>query len=98
MHTVSIVIGVVLFVSAQISAFLATYELMELQHEVNERLPADERFEPLFWSFATRRKLRMLQRSVLPNSPRVRRARLFTVIGTALFVLAVLVLYVTFRH
>jgi hypothetical protein len=98
MHTVAIVIGAVLFVSAQISWFLATYELMELQHEVNERLPAAEQFEPMFWSFVTRQKFRALQRNILPNSPRPRRARLFTVIGSAFFVLAIGVLYATFRR
>jgi hypothetical protein len=98
MHTLAIVVGVVFFVAGQISLFLATYERMELQHDVNARLPLDENFEPMFWSFLTRRKFRALQRNVLPNSPRVRRARLFTAIGTVFLVLAVSVLYAMFRR
>ena|ERR1700721_2874750 len=98
MLTLAIVIGVVFFVAGQISFFLATYEHMELQHELNARLPLDEKFEPMFWSFFTRQKVRALQRNVLPNSPRARRARLFTTLGTVFFVLAVSVLYATFRR
>src|ERR1700680_3458984 len=98
MHTLTIVVGVVFFVLGQISFFLATYEHMELQHEGNARMPLDEKFEPLFWSFLTRRKFRALQRNVLPNSPRVRRAKLFTTIGAVFFVLAVSLLYATLRR
>jgi len=69
MRILSIVVGVVFFVLGQISFFLATYELMELQHEVNARLPLGEKLEPIFWSILARGKLRALQ-SVLPNSPK----------------------------
>src|SRR5579864_748978 len=98
MHTLIIVVGVVFFVLGQISFFLATYEHMELQHEINARMPVDEKFEPMFCSFLTRRKFRALQRDVLPNSPRLRRARLFTRVGTVFFVVAVSVLYAAFRR
>jgi hypothetical protein len=98
MRILSIVVGVVFFVLGQISFFLATYELMELQHEVNARLPLGEKFEPIFWSILTRGELRALQGSVLPNSPRIRRARLFTTGGAVFFVLAASVLYTTLRR
>lgn len=60
MHTLIIVVGVVFFLLGQTSFFLATYEHMELQHEINARLPVGEKFEPMFWSFLTRRKFRAL--------------------------------------
>jgi hypothetical protein len=98
MRTLAIAVGVAFFVLGQTSFFLATYEHMELQHEVNARLPLDEKFEPIFWSFLTRRRFRALQMRVLPSSPRVARARLFKKIGTVFFVLAISTLYVTFRR
>jgi hypothetical protein len=56
-------------------------QLLELQSEVNERLPQPDKFEPLFWSLGKLMQLRRLQRSLLPQSPRVGKAMRFGVIG-----------------
>ena len=54
--------------------FLSNHQYWELQFEVNDRLPSDQKFEPLFWTFATRLRFRQLQKRVLPDSPRPKRA------------------------
>jgi len=68
-----------------ICVFLANYQYWELQFEVNDRLPTNQKFEPLFWTPVTHVKFRQLQKRVLPNSTRPRRAWCFAVAGFCLF-------------
>jgi hypothetical protein len=69
-----------------IGHFIASsLQLLELQSEVNERLPQSDKFEPLFWSLGKRMQLRRLQRSLLPHSPRPGRAIRFGIIGAFSF-------------
>ena len=80
-----LIIGVVLMASGIACLFLANYQYWELRFEVNERLPAEQKFEPLFWTPVTHLEFRRLHRSVLPQSPRPRRALRFAIIGFSLF-------------
>ena len=80
-----LVIGVILAAGGVVCLFLANYEYWELQFEVNERLPESKKFEPLFWTLLTRMEFRRLHRTVLPESPRPRRALLFAIVGFVLF-------------
>jgi hypothetical protein len=92
-HAVAIVIGAVLMATG-IGHFIASsLQLLELQSEVNERLSESEKFEPLFWSFPQLMKLRRLQRVLLPQSPRVRKALRFGIIGLAVFISGVALLF-----
>jgi hypothetical protein len=85
MYIVAVVVGAALM-AAGVGHFIASsLQLLELQSEVNERLPQPDKFEPLFWSFGKRLQLRRLQRSLLPQSPRPGRAMRFGVIGACLF-------------
>jgi len=72
--------------AAGVGHFIAgSLQLLELQSEVNERLPQSDKFEPLFWSLGKRMQLRRLQRRLLPRSPRPGKAMRFGLIGACLF-------------
>ena len=85
MYIVAIVVGAALMATG-IGHFIASsLQWLELQSEVNERLPQSDKFEPLFWSLGKRMQLRRLQRSFLPQSPRPGKAIRFGIIGACLF-------------
>jgi hypothetical protein len=65
----------------------SSFQWIELQSEVNGQLPQPAKFERLFWSFYQLKQLRRLQRSLLPQSPRLRKAVRFHAIGFSLFFL-----------
>jgi hypothetical protein len=84
-YIVAIVVGAALMATG-IGHFIASsLQWLELQSEVNERLPQSDKFEPLFWSLGKRMQLRRLQRSLLPQSPRPGKAIRFGIIGGCLF-------------
>ena len=85
MHIVAIVVGAALMTTGVGHFIASSLQLLELQSEVNDRLPQLDKFEPLFWSLGNRMQLRRLQRSLLPLSPRPGRAMRFAVIGACLF-------------
>ena len=92
-HAVVIVVGAALM-AAGIGFFIATsLQLSELQFEVNGRLPEALKFEPLFWSFDRLMRLRDLQKTVLPQSPRPKKAMRFAAIGFSAFFLGVALLF-----
>lgn len=90
--TVRLIFGVALIAGGAICLFLANYQHWELQFEVNDRLPADQRFEPVFWTPMTSLKFRKIQKRVLPNSPRPRRGWCFAFAGFCLFLSGVAIL------
>ena len=87
-----LIFGVALIAGGVICLFLANYQHWELQFEVNDRLPSDQKLEPVFWTPMTRVKFRQLQKRVLPNSPRPRRAWCFALAGFCLLFLGVAIL------
>ena len=95
MTVTALIIGVVLAASGVVFLFLANHQYWELQFELNERLPEGQKFEPTFWTPQTRSRFRQLYRTVLPGSPRPRRARRFAIIGFCLFFSGIAVLVVT---
>jgi len=60
-------------------------QLLELQCEVNERLPENEKFEPMGWHLGTYLKFWKLHRQVLPESPRPKLILRLGIAGFSLF-------------
>jgi hypothetical protein len=84
-YTVALVIGAALMATGVGHLIASNLQLLELQSEINERLPQRDKFEPLFWSLPQLTQLRSLQRSLLPRSPRIGKAVRFGVIGACVF-------------
>jgi hypothetical protein len=80
-----LVLGVAMAATGVICLFLANHQYWELQSQVNDQLPADQKFEPIFWTLSTRQEFRRIQRRVLPNSSRPKRAWRFAVAGFCFF-------------
>ena len=94
MYTVAIVIGATLMATGIGHLIASGLQLLELQSEVNQRLPQSEKFESLFWTLGKRMQLRSLQKSLLPESARYGKAVRFGVIGfCALFSGAAMLLF-----
>jgi hypothetical protein len=91
-HVAAIVIGAVLMATGIGHLIASSFQLIELQSEVNEQLPRHEKFEPLFWSFFRLMRLGRLQQDVLPKSRRPRSAVRFEIIGFSLFFLGIALL------
>jgi len=86
------ILGVILMAAGVICVFLANYQYWELQFEVNDRLPSDQKVEPMFWTPVTDMKFRQLHKRILPDSARPRRAWRFAVAGFCLFFSGVAIL------
>jgi hypothetical protein len=90
--------GTILLVGALIFFILASDQYWQLQFELNDRLPEGEKFEPrswLSWPTGTWSGFRELQRRVLPNSSRPRKALQFALSGLVLFVSAIVILFLS---
>jgi hypothetical protein len=92
LHLSAIIAAVVLVVAAYACLFKSLSENLELQHEINAKLPPARKFEPLFWSFGTWEKFRELEKEVLPSSQRLKRARRFGWLFLLLFFCAIVFL------
>lgn len=86
MHIAAIAISVALCIAGYVYMFKAIKEEIEIQHEINLRLPDDQQFEPIFWSYWTWQKFRKLQNKLLPDDPRPQRLRKLHALGFALLV------------
>ena len=98
MHQLLIAIGTILLIGALVCFILSSDQYWQLQFELNARLPEGEKFEPRSWlSWPTGRwsRFRELQRRVLPDSPRLRRALQFAVSGLALFVSSIVIFFLS---
>jgi hypothetical protein len=84
-YTLAIVIGAALMATGVGHLIASTLQLVELQSEVNERLPQSDKFEPLFWTLGRQMQLRNLQKNLLPESPRFGKAVRFGAIGACVF-------------
>ena len=94
MHQVLYAVAILLFVGAQV-CFVSIIQLrLELQCEVNNKLPENEKFEPLWWHISTRREFRKLHRRVLPESPRPRLIRRLAIGGFALSLSSIVALLI----
>jgi len=81
MHTVAISIAIALGVAGYVYILKSIQEQLQIQHDINSKLPPDKQFEPTFWGFGARERFRRLQKELLPESPRPRRLRRFQLIG-----------------
>ena len=96
MHLAAVV-AAVLAVAGYVFLFKSLSEIFALQHEINAKLPPSRKFEPLFWWWGTREKLRELQKEVLPESPRLRRSRVFGLLFFRLIFSAIALLGISYR-
>ena len=97
-HLAAILVAAIVAVSAYVFLFKSLNEIFALQHEINAKLPLGRKFEPLFWSWGTREKLRRLQIELLPESQRLKRSRRFGLLFFLLFLLAITILGVGMRR
>ena len=85
MQTAKLIIGIVVAAAGIVCGFLANQQYWELRFEVNERLPDGQKFEPTFWTPVTHSKFRKLHRTVLPDSPRPKKALRYAIVAFGLF-------------
>src|SRR5262249_45921759 len=85
MNVAALIVGAILAASGIVCVFVANYQYWELHFEVNDRLPDSQKFDPQFWTPFTHLQFRRLERAVLPESPRPRRALKFAIVGFLLF-------------
>src|SRR5262249_55031676 len=90
-YMLAIVVGAVLMVIGVGYLIATSLQVQELLFEINERLPVADKFE-LPWSFPQRIQLRRLQGSLMPDSPRIGKARQFRTIGFAALISGVVLL------
>ena len=98
MHPLLIAIGTLLLVASLVCVVLASEQYWELQFELNDRLPKDEKFEPRSWLSLTTRnwtRFRELQRRVLPDSPRPRRFLRLALSGLGLLVCSIVIFFLS---
>lgn len=95
MHTTVIAVSVALCIAGYVFILRAINEQIQIQHEINLKLPAHKQFEPTFWGYGTHEKFRELQREFLPASPRPRRLRIFRLIGFGMLACGMLILLMT---
>jgi|ERR1035437_1584608 hypothetical protein len=69
-HVLTVVVAAVLMFVGVGCLIASSQQLVELQFEVNQRLPKQEQFEPLGWTIFSRMRLRELQKKLLPQSAR----------------------------
>ena len=84
-HVLTIVVGAVLMFVGVGCLIASNQQLLELQFEVNQRLPKQEQIEPLGWTIFTRMRLRELQKKLLPQSTRFQTHWRYAAIGFLAF-------------
>ena len=82
------IVGIVFFAAAVVCAMAANLQYMEMQCELNKRLPEGQKFEPLFWHIGMHMKFRKLRKEFLPESRRPRLIRRLCLAGLVCFVVA----------
>lgn len=92
MHVAAVVAGVLLLIAGYVCIFKSLSQTFRLQHEINARLPKDQQFEPVFWSFWTWQRLRQLEKQLLPVGPHPARLRTFRLLGVFLILSGLLLL------
>jgi len=98
MHSLLIATGTILLVGALVCLILVSDQYWQLQFELNDRLPEREKFEPrswLSWPTGSWSRFRELQRRVLPNSPRPRRALHLALSGLGLLVTSIVIFFLS---
>lgn len=78
-------VGAALMATGVALGIAANVQMMELQCEINAKLPEQEKFEPEYWTWFQYTRLRELQRAVLPASVRPKKVTRLAAIGVTLF-------------
>ena len=81
----AIVVGTVLMFVGVGCLIASNQQLVQLQFEVNQRLPKGEQFEPLGGTIFTRMRLRKLQKKLLPQNTRFQTHWRYAAIGFLAF-------------
>jgi len=97
LHIAAIAIAVLCGLGGYIYIFKSIQDQLNMQHDINLKLPPDRQFEPTFWNLGTWGKFRELQAELLPGDPRARRLLRFQVMGFTLLSLGVLLLLISFK-
>ena len=97
MHVAVIAICIGLCLAGYILIFKSIAQQLQIQHDINLKLPPDQKFEPTFWTFVSWQKFRELQKQLLPGDPRPRKLRKFQVMGFALLALGLLLLLIVLK-
>ena len=68
MHTTVIAVSVALCIAGYVFILRAINEQIQIQHEINLKLPADKQFEPTFWGMEHTRSLENCSASFCPRA------------------------------
>jgi hypothetical protein len=94
MRFVLFTFAAIFYVSAIVCVVAGASQGEELLCEVNERLPEDEKFWPVWWWPWTRYKFQKLHQRVLPESSRPKLIERLTVAGLCLGAAAIILVLV----
>src|SRR5215469_6503360 len=81
MHWVIGIAAAVLIISGYTFFFTGLSRQLQLQHDLNLKLPASQKFEPLFWTFGRWQEFRKLEAVHLPGSNRLRNIQMLSLSG-----------------
>ena len=84
-HVLTIVVGAVPMFVGVGCLIASNQQLVELQFEVNQRLPKQEQLEAMGWTIFTRMRLRELQKKLLPQNTRFQTQWRYVAIGFLAF-------------
>ena len=73
-----LVIGAVAFACALACALIASFAVFEMVDKVNERLPVEQQFAPLWWYWSKSRRLAAEYKRLFPDGNLWRRYRVLT--------------------
>jgi hypothetical protein len=76
-----ITFGVVFLAAGAICVLLTSLKTLEMVDRVNERLPQEERFEPLGWYLPKQMNLWRAYRTIYPNGTLLSRIHFLTALG-----------------
>jgi hypothetical protein len=81
--TIPLIIAVVCMVAGQVCIAIAGFQTMNLNEDVNARLPSEQRIEPIWWGPNNSWKMDRLQKEMFPE--RWRRNWIISLLGIAFF-------------
>jgi hypothetical protein len=91
-NAIAITLAAILATGGVVCLYRASQQVWELQLELNDQLPREQKFEPHVWTPLTYLRLRRLQKKVLPKSPRPKRMLVLVVSGCQLLLSAAVIL------
>jgi hypothetical protein len=90
MRWIGVVLAAGLVVSGYVLVFRGLDEHMQLQAEINAKLPQSEKFEPTFWWLGTYLKFRSLREQFLPGDQRWKKSSILSFAGLGLVITGII--------